>query len=366
VNWIGAILAIGLLIVVHEAGHYVVARWCRMRVERFSIGFGPALTGWRSKRSGTFFQIAPIPFGGFVEIKGMNIAEEVDPDDHAAYPNRPAWQRFVTIFAGPATNYLTAIVLALILFSAAGVRAREIYYGVDSTDADYQAAKVLEPGDRILAVNGKSVWINGPNDESVGLMDTLKTSQHPVDPKAAPAKGTDGVPVTLTIQRDGKRIDVRVTPKFDDTKDVMAYRLGIHLQQQSERVRVGPIGIVTEALRYPVDKTVEITTGLYQVIRGKAKAEVKGPVGMADMVQSAFVSGWVSVFELMMMLNVYLGLFNLLPLPALDGGRLVFLGYEMATRRRPNPRVEATVHMVGILILAVIMVLVTFKDCVNL
>lgn len=365
-NWIGAILAIGLLIVVHEAGHYVVARWCQMRVERFSIGFGPALTGWRSKRSGTFFQIAPIPFGGFVEIKGMNIAEEVDPDDHAAYPNRPAWQRFVTIFAGPATNYLTAIVLALMLFSAAGIRGREVYYGVDYADSDYQAKDVLKSGDRILAINGKTLWMNGPHDEFVSLQDSLKASQHPVDPAHAPAKGTEGVPVTLSVQRDGQPIQVKVTPKFDDTKDVMAYRLGIHLEQQTDRVRVGPIGIVQAALTYPVDKTVEITTGLYQVITGKAKAEVKGPVGMADMVKSAFVSGWISVFELMMMLNVYLGLFNLLPLPALDGGRLVFLGYEMATRRRPNPRVEATVHMVGILILAVIMVLVTFKDCVNL
>src|SRR5689334_12443209 len=117
-TWIPAILAIGALIVVHEAGHYIVARLCGMRVERFSIGFGPAIPklSWRSKKTGTQFQIAPIPFGGFVEIKGMNILEEVDPADATAYPNRPAWQRFATIFAGPATNYLFAVVLAFILF----------------------------------------------------------------------------------------------------------------------------------------------------------------------------------------------------------------------------------------------------------
>ena len=88
-----AILALGFLIVVHEAGHYVVARWCKMRVERFSVGFGPGILKYKGKQ-GTVFQLAPIPFGGFVEIRGMNIAEEVDPEDVQAYPNRPAWQRF--------------------------------------------------------------------------------------------------------------------------------------------------------------------------------------------------------------------------------------------------------------------------------
>src|SRR5690349_15403566 len=120
-EWIPAILAIGVLIVVHETGHYVVARLCGMRVEKFSIGFGPAIASWTSKKTGTKFQLAPIPFGGFVEIKGMNILEEVDANDATAYPNRPAWQRFVTIFAGPATNYLFAVVLAFILFMGAGM-----------------------------------------------------------------------------------------------------------------------------------------------------------------------------------------------------------------------------------------------------
>ena len=107
-----AILALGFLIVVHEAGHYVVARWCKMRVERFSVGFGPGILKHKGKH-GTVFQLAPLPFGGFVEIRGMNIAEEVDPEDLQAYPNRPAWQRFLTILAGPATNYIFAAVVMM-------------------------------------------------------------------------------------------------------------------------------------------------------------------------------------------------------------------------------------------------------------
>src|SRR5580765_4366077 len=116
-----AILALGFLIVVHEGGHYFVARWCKMRIERFSIGFGPGILKRKSKKTGTTFQLAPIPFGGFVEIRGMNIAEDVDPDDKYAYPNRPVWQRFVTIFAGPATNYLSAIVIAFLLYTCHGM-----------------------------------------------------------------------------------------------------------------------------------------------------------------------------------------------------------------------------------------------------
>src|SRR5690242_4376263 len=162
VTVLGAILGLGLLIVVHEAGHFVVARLCGMRVERFSIGFGPGVLRWRSK-AGTLFQIAPIPFGGFVEIKGMSIAEDVEPDDTKAYPNRPVWQRIATIFAGPGTNWLTAIILGLALFTCAGIPESISYYGVEEIDKDYDAATKLQQGDRLLAINGTPIFLQGPD-----------------------------------------------------------------------------------------------------------------------------------------------------------------------------------------------------------
>src|SRR5215467_13855726 len=125
-----------------------------MRIERFSVGFGPGILKRKSKKTGTTFQLAPIPFGGFVEIKGMNIAEDVDPNDKFAYPNRPAWQRFITIFAGPATNYLSAIVLALALFTCHGVRSDWRWFGVADVKEGYDAKGKLEVGDRIVAVDG--------------------------------------------------------------------------------------------------------------------------------------------------------------------------------------------------------------------
>src|SRR5215510_7248285 len=130
-----------------------------MRIERFSIGFGPGVVKKVSKKTGTTFQIAPIPFGGFVEIRGMNIAEDVDPDDQHAYPNRPAWQRFITIFAGPATNYLSAIVLAFFLFTCAGIDSSTAYFGVGKVMPGFDAYGKLESGDRILKVDDVDLFV---------------------------------------------------------------------------------------------------------------------------------------------------------------------------------------------------------------
>ncbi|HLU68896.1 MAG TPA: M50 family metallopeptidase [Kofleriaceae bacterium] len=348
---LGAILAIGLLIVVHEAGHYFVARRCKMRVDRFSIGFGPPILKWR--RGETDFTLGPIPFGGFVQIHGMTLAEEVAPDDDRAYPNRPAWQRFATIFAGPGTNYLTAIVLALILFGVAGVHSGTSWYLVDKVDPAFDAQGKLEAGDRILRIDGKPIYFTYEGEVQPSLAELVNAS--------------GGKALDVTVLRDGREVDVQILPKLGkNEKEEDVYRLGIELAYEEERVGVGAGQVIGHALYYPVEKTKLIATGLYEIVTGQQKATFMGPVGITDMIKRTFEIGWIRAFELLMLLNVYLGLFNLLPLPALDGGRLVFLGYEMATRRRANPKVEATVHMVGIMALLLLMVLVTYQDIARL
>ncbi len=354
--WILAIAALGFLIVVHEAGHYFVARWCGMRVERFSIGFGPGIKRltYKSKKTGTIFQVAPIPFGGFVEIRGMNIAEDIDPDDTEAYPNRPAWQRFATIFAGPATNYLSAVILAFGLFTCVGIDSKQGYFGVAEVLPDYDAVGKLQKGDRILQVDGQPILIG------VGASLTERVSK------------TQGAPIKLLIARDGAQLEVLVTPKpgktdkqepLLDKQQQPVFLLGIRPMVQSDKVAVGVFEAAGRALKYPVDTTVMIVTGLYQIATGEEKADVGSVVRIADEFQNAFSISTERGILLLMMLSVYLGLFNLLPLPALDGGRLVFLGYEMVTRRRANPKIEAMIHMGGIMVLGVLMILVTIKDC---
>jgi len=343
-----ALLSLAFLIIVHEGGHFFVARWCKMRVERFSIGFGPGIKGlkWRSK-GGTLFQIAPIPFGGFVEIRGMNIVEDVDPEDVHAYPNRPAWQRFLTIFAGPATNYLSAIVLAFGLYTCHGVDSREHWYGVVDVLPGYDAQGKLQAGDRIIAVDGSPILANGPGP---GLTERVVAKK--------------GAAMAITIKRDGKLIDVSITPKAaKDAKGNPTYLLGITRNRQADVVDVGLIDSAGRALWYPVEQTKLITKGLYGIIAGTEKMDPGGPKRIVEEFKGAFEYSAVAGIKLLMMLSVYLGLFNLFPLPALDGGRLVFLGYEMITRRRANPKIEAMVHMGGIMVLGVLMILVTLHDC---
>lgn len=361
-----SILSLGFLIVVHEWGHYLVARWCGMGIERFSIGFGPGIFKRRSKTTGTVFQLAPLPFGGFVEIRGMNITEHVDPDDRTAYPNRPAWQRFITIFAGPATNYISAVALAMALYTCHGVRSDWRWFGVGDVKTGYDAVGKLVPGDRILAVDHKPILAIGEYTAPDGQ--TVRAD--PNNGLIARVNQNHGGPVTLTVERQGQQLDVTVVPKLAKAEDGSPelrdgkpfYILGIAASLQADLVEVGVAQSLWRALEYPVIQTQMLGSLLYGIVIGKEKADPGGPKRIFDEFEKAWKLGWVTGVELLMVLSVSIGLFNLLPLPALDGGRLVFLGYEMVTRRRANPRLEATIHMGGVMMLLVVMILVTLRD----
>ena len=335
-----ALLALALLIVVHEGGHYLVAKWSGMRVERFSIGFGPALLSWMHK--GTKFQLAPIPLGGFVQITGMNPHEEYDENDPSVYPNRPAILRFLTILAGPLTNILFSTVFVFCVFAFAGV---EVATGirVDGVTADSAAVGKLLPGDILDQVDGQ------PTHSYAEFRKRIQEAK--------------GGPVNVTVIREGKPVTIEMTPRLENG----AYFVGAKLVASGvKREKLGVGKAIVESARYPVVMSGVILNGLWEIVTGRAPPDVIGPVGMVAMISDTVKAGWVKAFELLALLNVYLGLFNLLPLPALDGGRLVFLGYELVTRRRPNPRVEATVHTFGFIVLFAVMILVVFKDIFRL
>jgi regulator of sigma E protease len=338
-----AILSLGVLIVVHEAGHYFVARWSGMRVERFSLGFGPGILKWRHK--GTQFQIAPIPFGGFVQIVGMNPHEEYDEKDPSVYPNRPAILRFLTIFAGPFTNILFASLLIFIVFVFAGSDMRTGRVQIDAVPADGASAGKLVPADVILTLGGEPILSDPDADPTLIFRDRIQKSE--------------GRPIELTVMRKGNEEAITIVPRKSPQG---SWLLGVQISPEIKRQRVGVGTAAIGSFVYTIDRSREILGGLWEIVRGRAKADVIGPVGMTEMIQKQVKAGWVSAFEFLALLNVYLGLFNLLPLPALDGSRLAFLAYELGTRRRPNPKVETAVHMAGTVVLLVIMVLVLFKD----
>jgi regulator of sigma E protease len=331
-----AVFGLGLLIVLHEGGHFLVARLCGMRVERFSIGFGPTLLGF--KRGETLFQIAPIPLGGFVQITGLNPNEEFDKSDPYVYPNRPRWMRLFTILAGPAANYLTAFVLMLFVLLAFGMpsKTQKIVEPVAGKPA---AVAGLRAGDVLVAANGQPVAADRP------ISDVIRASQ--------------GAPVKIDVLRDGQAMSFSVAPEHEPGGP---YQVGIKIGAIDARTPVSVGTAVREATVYQYYASVGIVSNLVDMIRGRLHADLSGPIGITKQIAQAADRGAVNFLEMLVMLSVYLGLFNLLPLPALDGGRATFLLLESVRRRRVNPRVEAAVHTAGFVLLLGVLVVVSVKD----
>ena len=330
-----AILGLALLIILHEAGHMVVARWCGMRVERFSIGFGNAL--WSFKRGDTVYQVAPIPLGGFVQITGMNPHEEFDHSDPYVYPNRPRWMRFLVLLAGPAANYLTAMVVGLAVFLTYG-----LYTGtttVDEVVAGSAAQAVgLQPGDVVAAVGGKSV-------------------AKPADVTAA-VRGSAGAPIDLKILRQGAPVELQVTPRKDPGSGI--FMIGVRFGQVREP---GPfLDALKEAVVMPVALSAVLLKNIWDLITRKIEGGLTGPLGIAKEMAGAAKQGLLKFLEILILISVALGVFNLLPLPGLDGGRIFFVGINSLRRRDMNPAVETKIHMVGIMVLLMLLVVVTFND----
>jgi regulator of sigma E protease len=334
-----AILALGILIIVHEGGHFLVARLSGMRVDRFSIGFGPKLFSF--KRGETIYQIAAIPLGGFVQIAGLNPGEEgMAVNDPRSYPNRPVWQRLATIFAGPATNYLFAAVMLVGMFLAWGVPGLGKAPVVDEViDKSPAATAGLEPEDEIKSVDGKKV------DDGNQVLPIVNAS--------------GGKAIVVDIVRNGKPMAITVTPAKNGSS---GYLMGVKLGgvQTWEQLPTGTR--IQEALTYPFRYSVFV---LQTLVTGGVKQiwqQGSGPVGIVKEMRKRIEHGPKQGLMLIAMISIYLGLFNLLPLPGLDGGRLMFLGWEAVSRRRVNERIEQTIHMVGVLALLGLILIITFKN----
>jgi regulator of sigma E protease len=330
-----AILGLALLIVLHEAGHFLAARLCGMRVERFSIGFGNALLSF--KRGDTVYQIAPIPLGGFVQVTGMNPHEEFDHSDPYVYPNRPRWMRFLVLVAGPAANYVTAIVIGFIVLVAYGQ-----YTGTTTVDeivpGTAAQAAGLQPGDVVAAAGGKAV--TKPADVTTVV------------------RGSGGAPIDLKIMRKGAPVDVQLSPRKDSASGI--FMIGVRFGQVRER---GPlVEAVKEAFVMPVALSGMLLKNIWDLITRKIEGGLTGPLGIAKEMAGAAKQGLLKFLEILILISVALGVFNLLPLPGLDGGRIFFVAINAIRRRDMNPALETKIHMVGIMVLLMLLVVVTFND----
>jgi regulator of sigma E protease len=337
---VAAILGISLLIVIHEAGHMWVARLLGMRVERFSVGFGKVL--WSTRRGDTEYAISLLPLGGYVRITGMAPGEDVDPDDRTAYCNQAAWRRVLVLAAGPGANYLLAVVLAAVLLGTLGLPSSDGSSRFGELLPDRPAARAgLRPGDRITRVG----------DVPVATWDELVKA----------LQKSPGRTVELQVERgEGaalERLALPITP--DDVGGTGKVGAGAW----APRVRLPP----GEALVAGVTRTnaaAAMTLGMVAgMIKRERKPELSGPVGIVEELVKGAQAGVDRFFSVIWNISVALALFNLLPLPALDGGRLLFLTWELVTRRRVNEKVESYVHAAGLIALLALLLGVTiFSD----
>jgi len=342
-DYLLAILGITLLVIVHESGHYLAARAFGMRVLRFSIGFGPTLFKYQPKGSPTVFQVAAIPFLAYVQIAGMNPQEDVEPDDPELFPNKGVFARIVTIFAGPFANYLAAsIVFFAIALAGIPINEPSAPMTVDSVEPGSAAADAgILAGDVILEANDGVVR---------NLEELIEATRHRAEQATV-----------YVVEREGQRLDpITMTPhRAADGRGI----IGVHARLSRGYAPPMTVGEAAQkAILFPYLFSKLQLEGIAHMVTSGDHADIKGPVGMGKLVAEEAHRGPVDYLYINVVISTALGLFNLLPIPALDGGRLVFLGYELVTRSRPNERFESTVHMVGLLFLLGVLVLVTFRD----
>jgi len=350
----GALLALVIvlifsgIIILHESGHYVSAKLAGIKVEQFSVGFGPMLFG--RQRGETLYAVRAIPLGGFVKLAGMD-GTDAGPRGFNAHP---LWQRFIVIVAGSALN----LALPVLIFFGTIAIAGDLDYkapievgSLDSTKPAVSAPNVLpsgpagiRPGDVILSVDGHPVnqyndlhrWVNASN----------------------------GAPVTVTVRRAGQTQTYTVTPVYD--QDSGGFVIGI--RPAIVTYHYGPLQAAGLSIQRTGDTIAGIFGGIYQLATDKrlggllGPKGIEGPVGIVKTTAQVAQGGGLNLIPFIGFLSLSLGLVNILPFPALDGGRAAFLVIEAIRGRPVDPAREQMVHYVGLAILFGLIGLVTYND----
>ena len=331
-----AILLLGVLIMLHEAGHFWAARRCGIEVQEFAVGMGPALWQHRSKL-GTLFSWRLFPSGGYCAFYG----EDEENEDPRAFNNQKLWKRAVTVACGPLMNLMIAFLVIVIYLSGWGVEELAPIVAAVEPNA---AEAGLEVGDKLIAVDGVLT------EDPAFISQAIATS--------------NGKSVLLTVERAGASVDVPIVSFYDEAAS--RWRVGFTFGQV--RTRIGLLQSIPFSLRYNAESATLIAKTLRDLVfHGEGVEEVTGPVGTVYVIQEVTRQGGFSMYlELMALISVNLGIVNLLPIPGLDGSRLLFLLVE-AMRRKPVKReLEGAIHMAGFALLMGIMLLLTYRDIISI
>ncbi len=339
ISIIAAVFVFGLLVLVHEFGHFITAKLTGMRVDEFAIGFGPKI--FSTKYGETKYSLRAIPLGGFNDIAGM------DPNDNPAgergYCEKPVFSRMIVILAGVAMNFLMPIILFFGIYSTVGVSKPSVEPIIGGVISGMPAETAgIKIGDKILSVDGEKI--------TTWLEFTEKIKETAADK-----------PITIEYERDNKISEVSLTPKFDE---------------KSKRALVGVQSSavyepqdLTTSLKMAVEHTVGIlafmVNALVDIFKAPSQAELAGPIGIAQMAGQVAETGFVPLLNFAALLSLNLGLLNLLPVPALDGGHFVSLVIEAVRGKPMSSKAMMYTQRVGIALLLALTLYATMSDLVR-
>jgi regulator of sigma E protease len=349
-------IVLGLLIFVHEFGHFIWAKFFGVKVLKFSLGFGPKLF---SKQYGeTEYLVSAFPLGGYVKMFGENpgdMAEEKFSPEEAkrSFATKPVWQRFIIVAGGPIFNLIFAAFLFFLIVFVAGLPRPVDTTTIGGVSQESPAAEAgLLEGDTIIAIDGREtiLW------EDVSLL----------------IKDSEGREVLLTVRRDNETLEIAVTPRMETTKNIFGEAVGERFMvgiARSEEVVYEKVGFI-KSLQTGISQTwswMYLTVmGLVKIVQKVVPAsELGGPILIAKIAGERMEAGWVNFFYFVGVLSVNLGILNLLPIPILDGGHLVFFSVEAILRKPLNLRTMEILQQIGLVLLGSLMIFVFYNDLVR-
>lgn len=323
---ISFVVIFGLIVFVHELGHFMFAKWHKIRVEEFAMGMGKRLFGFR--RGETVYALNALPIGGYVKMDG----EDTVSDDPRAFSNAKPFAQFQVLVAGAMMNFALGLVALTLLFLNQGVPINAVGSTIDDMPA---AAAGILAGDLIISINGH------PTETWEDVTKEIKAAEQSVDIKILRQQKEVNIQFNVAIDPKSNKKVIGIMPAYEK-------RLGSSFQYA-----VKEFGSISTAI---LDFFRQIPT------KGVDGNDVAGPLGMAQIVGDAAAAGIAPLLGLTALFSINLGIFNLLPFPALDGGRLIFVIIEMVTGKRPSKEKEGLVHGIGMMILLGLMVLVLLND----
>jgi regulator of sigma E protease len=352
-----------IVVFFHELGHFLVARWCGIKVLTFSIGFGPEIIGFND-RYGTRWKISAVPLGGYVKFFGDDNAASV-PDHEAAaamteeekkvsFVHKPVRPRAAVVAAGPIANFILAIALFAAIFMTVGKQTTTARVDAVAANSAAQAAG-FKPGDLVVAINGDRI-------------DSFAEMQRVVSINA-------GTPLTIEVERGGVHVTLKAVPELKELKDNFGnvHRLGVLGISRSmapgdiRTQKMGPLQAIVAGAQetwFVVDRTLAYIGGVF--VGREAADQLGGPIRIAQVSGQVASAGFAALIHLTAVLSVSIGLLNLFPIPLLDGGHLLFYGIEAARGKPLSERAQEVGFRIGLAIVVMLMIFATFNDILHL